>query len=133
MFFEKIKPEDLWKIVKPTQGPISNASRQLPNSSWASFLLLQNQSSTKTHGMQKPSNNKEQNSSSDEEVTNKVQYKGMNIGSKTSYIVPGTDGKVNPDIVCYNCNKAGHYAPQCHMVMENLIHWNMGICYVGSM
>ena len=46
--------------------------------------------------MQKPSNNKEQNSSSDEEVTNKLQYtkKGMNIESKTSNIVSGTDGKI---------------------------------------
>ena len=34
MFFEKIKTEYLWKIVKPTQGPISNGSRKLPNNSF---------------------------------------------------------------------------------------------------
>ena len=39
----------------------------------------------------------------------------MNIELKTSEIVPGADGKVNPDIVYYNCNKPGHYAPQCPM------------------
>ena len=38
------------------------------------FKLLQNHSSTKTHGIQKPSNSKEQNSPSDEEFTNKIQY-----------------------------------------------------------
>ena len=65
--------------------------------------------------MQKPSNNKEQKSSGDEEVTNKLQYtqKGTNIESKTSDVVPGTDEKVNPDIVCYNWKKTGYYSPQC--------------------
>ena len=40
--------------------------------------------------MQKPTNNKEQNSSSDEEDTNKRQYtqKGMKFEPKTSDIVP---------------------------------------------
>ena len=81
MFFEKIKSEDLWEIVQPTQGPIPNWSRQSPNTFEQAFQLLQNHSSTKTHGMQKPSNNKEHNSSSHEEVTNKLQctQKGMNI------------------------------------------------------
>ena len=39
----------------------------------------------------------------------------MNIESKTSDVVPGTDGKVDPDVVCYEGNKPGHYAPQCPM------------------
>ena len=30
-------------------------------------------------------------------------------------MVPGTDGKVNPDIICYRCNKPRHDAPQCPM------------------
>ena len=67
--------------------------------------------------MHKSNNSKEQNSSSDEEVTNKLQYtqKGMNIESKTSDIVPGTDEEVNPDAICCNCNKPRHYVPQCPM------------------
>jgi len=27
--------------------------------------------------------------------------------------VPGTDGRLNPGIVCYRCNKPGHYADNC--------------------
>ena len=56
---------------------------------------------------------KKQNSSIDEEVTNKLQntQKGTNIESKKSELVPGTDGKVNPDTICYNGNKPGHYVP----------------------
>ena len=77
----------------------------------------QNHSSTKTHGMYKSSNSKEHNSSSDKEVIKKLQYtqKEMNIESRVSELVPGTDGKVNPDVICYNFNKAGYYAPQCPM------------------
>ena len=36
----------------------------------------------------------------------------MNIESKTSEIILGTEGKVNPDVICYKCNKPGHYDPQ---------------------
>ena len=34
-------------------------------------------------------------------------------GDEGNSPVPGTDGRLKPDILCYNCNRKGHYAGQC--------------------
>ena len=76
------------------QGKLLKQLRDRPTSLEQAFKLMQNHTSTKTHGMHKLNHtstkthgmhklsyNKERSSSSDEEVKNKLQYtqKGLNI------------------------------------------------------
>ena len=37
----------------------------------------------------------------------------VQTGDEGNGPVPGTDDRLKPDILCYNCSRKGHYAGQC--------------------
>ena len=64
-FLKRSNQKIYGKLLSQLRDQYLMGQDNYPTTLEKAFKLLQNNGSTKTHGMQKPSNNKEQNSSSD--------------------------------------------------------------------
>ena len=86
-----------------------------PRSLDEAFALLQNHSSGKRRGDRNNRNNYNRRGNSNDEFVPGVQHAQQrgHRGHSNDNPVAGFDGRINPNIKCYSCEKHGHYADNC--------------------
>ena len=103
------------QLMRELRDNYLHGNNVYPRSLDEAFVLLQNHSRGKRRGDRNNSNNYNRRGNSNDEFVPGVQHAQQrgHRGHSNDNPVAGFDGRINPNIKCYSCEKYGHYADNC--------------------